>query len=454
MKKIDAGWIPDYRVSLCSNAINTKGAMTMTHARRGLTKLQVAIALIFSCLTGLATAQETVTITFMDWWGGVRAEGYAKIIEAFEREYPHIKVEYIRGDNRGEQALTMIAGGTPPDVLAIDQQVVSRLFALGMALPLDDLLLRDGVDRGAFLPGALEGVSFDGVLYGFPKVYNPTHMFANVAYLNESGLALPQLGWTIDEFEQYMQKLTIVESDGTTSRYGMDQPTYSINGWLFIHGGAYVDRETGGSTITDLKFIKAAEWLAEMQQRGYFGSFEGSWSRDFANGRVAFADDGWMTSVPELMSLEPNFEVYTSYLPRGDESTPTFLTIHPHIILRQSKHPNEAWEFLKFMNLSEEANYIRAVYGHAPGTILGTQYVVDLAEIPVSQRRDYVFDTYLNPTNRIVGLPATTPGFAEAANQYIWPAIRRALNGETDVSRALNEIAESVEKTLADTRMQ
>ncbi len=420
--------------------------------RSFVSRISVALIIISTSLSGVSLAQdhEGVTLTFMDWWGPPRSDGYLEIIEAFEREHPGISVEYVRGDARGEQALTMIAGGTSPDVFAINFEALSGVLERGVIAPLNEYLERDGVDPSLFLPGALEAsTSYEGVVYGFPKVFNPIHLFANVNAIAEAGLQTPELGWTTSEFEEYVSRLTRIQGDGSTIRYGMTMP--AARGWPHIHGGRYYDPQTGTTGITDEAFVRPIAWLADLVARGFLGEMSGGEVQNFLSGQAALLDQAYLTRVPAVMQDEPAFEVATIYLPKGDAPTVTFVAVHPHVISTASKHPDEAWEFLKYLNLSETANTIRAEYGLGPGTVSGMKQVVDLAMLPGNQSRQQVFGPFLQPTSNIAMWPTTLPGFSQAG-EYIWPAFDRAIAGEVDAYSAMESIAAGVNEIFSEAR--
>jgi multiple sugar transport system substrate-binding protein len=419
--------------------------------------LVLIVFLALLCAASLTTAvvwaakiEHQTNIVFMDWWGPPRSEGYLEIIKAFEEENPDVKVEYLVGDIN--KALAMIAAGNAPDVLAVDQMQMSGALARGIARPLDDLIKRDNINLGKILlPGAVEGLTYQGCLYGLPKVYNPTHLYVNADLLEQTGLTIPQMGWTIQEFEDYLRKLTLVGGDGVVRRYGIKTPQIRQAGWLYINGGEYFDPVTGNAAITSPKITSVLDWISQLQEKGLSGP--GSMD-SFAKEGIAFFDEAWMTSVMPLMALDPGFKVHTVYLPRGEVSTVTFISIHPHLITAQSRHPEEAWRFLKFLNTSPVANEVRARYSMAPGTVSGMRQIVNAAVLPAGQSSDAVFGAFLRPSSLVVGLPRTTPGFSDAANQLIWPAMTRVISGTIAARSAMEEIIDSVNEVLRAARME
>src|SRR5690606_25958872 len=100
-------------------------------------------------------------------------------------------------------------------------------------------------------------------VYGFPKVFNPTHLLLNVDAAEESGVGVPGDEWTLSEFELFLQKVGRTGPDGSVTRYGMtglNTFAPADAGWLYLHGGSPFDEVTGEPTLTDSRLIRILDW--------------------------------------------------------------------------------------------------------------------------------------------------------------------------------------------------
>ncbi len=368
--------------------------------------LWLAMILLLSS-TALAST-EPVTIIHLDNWSGPLAEAMRMIADEFEKEHPHIKVDY---QNPGflaavwEKAQTMIAGGVAPDVVAIHHRNIGHAISSGFALPLNSFMEKDGVDLSASLfPGVLEAAQIDGIIYGVPKDFNPTHLAVNLDLLDQAGLVVPSLGWTAQDFEEYARKLVRYDASGEVIRYAVPLGTLQLNSWAFINGSQIFDRQLRRLEITDDSFVSALEWMSSLVQAGFMSRDWGTLEA-FGQGIIAFSDQAWLTNVAEYAEIAP-FRWGIVYFPKGEAEPTTFLTNHWWVIPRASQHQQEAWEWLKFLHTSPKAMEIRARYSIIPGAPEAIERLVEYSEVPAGLTKEQIFGPFLQPTSRIVSEPA------------------------------------------------
>lgn len=139
------------------------------------------------------------------------------LIADFNKQYPHIKVEYevlswAEGPKKFDVALN---AGSPPDLYfgGMNGQYVST----GLALPIDSYLT-DTIKKD-FLPGTLETMQFGGKQYGLPIYQSLWGWGANKRILDEAGVDYKKIqanGWTWDEFLEIAKKLKKQLPNGST----------------------------------------------------------------------------------------------------------------------------------------------------------------------------------------------------------------------------------------------
>ena len=130
------------------------------------------------------------------------------LIDGFRRKHPDIPVRIvaIQGQDWSEyfaKILTMIAAGTPPDVVTVATEG-TQLFASRMAHPLDDYVQRDAAEMQEYFddvhPSLIESFFYKGSLFQLPDNFNAANVFYNASALRRSGLQRPSDNWTIDDF--------------------------------------------------------------------------------------------------------------------------------------------------------------------------------------------------------------------------------------------------------------
>ena len=169
---------------------------------------------------------QTVTLRL---WGGVQPEyGYDELCANFNEEYKDkgVEVEYVRFVNNSEgnlQLETYLMGGGEVDIfMGYNSSTFRNRVESNLILDITDRLKEYGFDLAAELgevnatPYFLDG----GKIYGFPTKYeNNRWMLINVDMFEAAGVEIPYEGWTYEEFEAAMEKLTTGE--GQDKVYGV-----------------------------------------------------------------------------------------------------------------------------------------------------------------------------------------------------------------------------------------
>src|SRR5438067_10962687 len=165
------------------------------------------------------------SISFDGIWTGSEAAAFAKVIKAFNKVYPNVKVNYKPvGNNVPTVLATAIAGGHPPDMADIAQPGLVKQFAeQGHLKP---ITYAKGTMAANFAPAWQTLGTFNGKLYALVfKAANKSLLWYNVPAFKAAGVTAPKT-WT-----QLLSTAKTLKSSGT--------PAYSV-------GGA------DGWTLTDL----------------------------------------------------------------------------------------------------------------------------------------------------------------------------------------------------------
>src|SRR3954449_4292755 len=164
----------------------------MPNRRSTLAGLFTVLAALFIG-PGIGHAQgsvEVVYATFLDPGNrnDPRAEAQTKIIAAFERANPDIKVR-VQVDSNQQASLRALRSKTAtPDVFRVNNFSSPELVAPGSFLPLDELIARDKVDmKDWLLP--LDAARFEGKLYGMQQDFRLPILLYRKSLLEKAGVA-------------------------------------------------------------------------------------------------------------------------------------------------------------------------------------------------------------------------------------------------------------------------
>jgi len=194
--------------------------------------LVVALAVVSfaGARTGSAskTGQNTAvsgSISFDGIWTGSEATAFSKVIAAFNKVYPKVKVNYRPvGDNLPTVLATAVAGGHPPDMADIAQPGLVKQYAdQGKLKP---ITYAKPVIKKNFAPAWQALGTFNGTLYALVfKAANKSTLWYNVPAFKAAGVQAPKT-WA-----QLTSAANTLKAAGT--------PPYSICG-------------ASGWTLTDL----------------------------------------------------------------------------------------------------------------------------------------------------------------------------------------------------------
>ena len=414
------------------------------------------------------TAQsEKVTLRFMTVFSGAQGEIEDGWLRLFEASHPEISIKRIRVAgvmlDYAQKLFAMIAGGRAPDISSIDGWFTERFFERGVALQIDPYIERDNVDlsnlREAFKDYATSPI--DGKMYGLPWGTGFNLLFYNMDLFEEAGLPYPEKGWTMADFKEYAKKLTQDKNnDGVMDQWGIRylfdaQALLNANGGVFINRG---DPPTAG--FTDPRYIEMMDWTAALMLEDHSMATQ-SQQQGIGGGQVEITGRFGMWSVPssfgvptyKAMNLGEKFRWTTTYWPKGEAGIPSWAMGNVMAIMAQSKHPEEAWEFLKW-TLSEEADLYLARNLLYPKTKAGAHLPEFIS--PPGLEPDVLLPAAY-PTDFIVESPVDVPSWSEVYWNVYRSQIDRVWSGEMTATEAMEEIVDAANKVLADawtTRME
>ncbi len=301
-------------------------------------------------------AQAQTAITYLMWGSPQEAAAWQVVVGGFEAIHPDIKVtvEVADWDSYWEKLRVQMAGGTPPDVFAMDAPLYrdwqSRDVLLNLTPYLDaDPALLDGV-----FPITMQAYETPDGTFGLPRDFQTIVLYYNKDMFDAAGLAYPNDTWTYDDFRANAAKLTLdKDGDGTTDQWGFWDGGYDLEPFwgslVWSHGGEIVDLAAGKTLIDSPQAQAGFQVLADMwltdksmpteQQLAQYG-----WD-GFLSGVSAMGVSGhW--SVPEYSAAAFKWDI--APMPIGPAGRATGVNSAGFVIAKGSKNPDAAWEFVKY----------------------------------------------------------------------------------------------------------
>ncbi|MBV7336212.1 sugar ABC transporter substrate-binding protein [Chloroflexi bacterium TSY] len=357
-----------------------------TLSRRGFLRLAgvtATVSALAACAPGAApggaagdgAADAAVTeISFMGWDGAEEDEGVRAAIEVFQEEQPGISVNWLHTpENYSEKFLANLAAGTPPDTAFIQGDKYRTFIRDGVLMDITDQLEADdllGAEDYFIQPQEFDRCTSEGRWYGIGSCWVAPHIYLNADVFADAGIDAPtndpDEAWSWDHFVDVAKQLT-VDINGNhpgdsgfdpdnIDQWGVHWPTW----WIPLHsaivsnGGDWVDSDTELLILDTPEATQAIQMIADLvlvhnvaPQGSAMQELGMSNTQMLENRKLAMAIDGswalaWMHKIEATLD--------TAVLPALGENPATDMQAHLHSALTGTSHPEEAWEWVRFLS--------------------------------------------------------------------------------------------------------
>jgi len=317
------------------------------------------IMLLFLGSIGNA-GEKAVTLEYWMWDPDLRAKT-ENVIEAFEETHPGIKINLTTMEPKDYwvKMRIMASTGKLPDVFNMSSGYLEEWSGNGFLFDVTDYVNSQLTSEEYFLNLFKAGSKLANTdkVYAVPFALVVTVLYYNRDMFDEAGLDYPTSSWDWNDFLNAAKELTKdTDNDGKIDQWGYwFYGRYAhVESWIFRNGGRLIDR-ANMKFAPDANAVKAMQFLnkliltyhvasmpkdmAGVRQQDVFPRglaamwIDGSWNIDNTR-KIASSDMHWgISEVP----LGPNGDPNSAY------GWPDFIAMSS-----KTKHPNEAWEFVKF----------------------------------------------------------------------------------------------------------
>ncbi len=356
--------------------------------------VMIGLALLVSCSESSQDASVR-KIVYWEKWTGFEGEAMDRVVEAFNKRertkaeadpsYKPIEVKKVTTSRISEKLLVAIAGGNPPDVAGFYSAILSSYVDKGALEDLTPFLSEADIDQSNYVKPFWDMCQYHGKTWALPTTPATVALHWNKRLFREAGLDPQTAPKTIEEMDAFAEKMTkweVTLANGQTEiRTGFcediedgkknliqvgflpAEPGWWNHAWGFHFGGTLME---GHDTVTanHPNNIKAYEWVASYSKklgvrniqrfRSGFGNFS-SPQNPFMSGQVAMEIQGvWMYNFVEKYSPGMQWGAAPFPHPAGTDLANCSLVEADLIIIpKDSKHPKEAFEFIKYVNSQE-----------------------------------------------------------------------------------------------------
>ena|GEM_PF-1895624 len=407
-------------------------------------------ALLVAAAFGIVKAQP-VTVTMIEFVRVEEAEWQREVIRRFHASQDKIRVELVStaGSNLVDKMLSMLASGTPLDIGYHDPPIVVSWAKDGLVKRLNPYIERDGRFLEEFFPLLLDMTTVNGVRYGIPMDFQLASFFFSTERFQEAAVAEPTEGLTWSEIIEMGPKFVRdLNNDGAPDRWAVQFPRW-LYWWTVLWGfGAefFDDAMNPTRFIGDspqmhdaLEFYRSA-----IHEKGVMAprSVNGvSATEILVNQRVAMAVDGSLR-VQNFHLLQPDYGWDAAPMPQGPAGNPSVINGLTWFIFEDARHPDEAWEVLKFFS-SEES--LRLSYEMRGILVPHRAVALEWAASPSLPTNKQAILSHLANARP---WPVTSASGSETLNAFV-AGVNAVVDGQAPVSQVIENWRSAMNNWLA-----
>ncbi len=361
-----------------------------------------------------------------------------------------VKVDVSDWDSYWTKLNTLIAGGTPPDVFAMDAPLYLDWQSRGALLNLQSYIDKTPGFLDDVYPQTLQAYKLADGYYGLPRDFQTIVLFYNKDMFDAAGLAYPTADWTYDDLLAAAQTLTIdKDGDGKVDQYGFFTDTWDMElFWseaIWAYGGDIISPDHTKTLIGEGGARDAWAFIDGIYKAGVAPSptTAGEYGADlFQSGMAAMTTIGhW--AVPGYVQSGIKFGV--APMPKGPAGAATSINSAGFVVAKDSKNPDAAFSFIKFA-LSEAGQTRLAELGFAIPVLKsvaeGDAYLKQPGDLDQKVFLDSVAFARMKPVFK---------GYEEWAG-VVGDGLIPVWDGEAELEATLVEVVAAADEVLANNR--
>lgn len=241
-----------------------------------ITKLlkTASAAVIATMISATASFAVDLEFYFPVAVGGAAADTIEQLTAEYAAANPDVNITAIYAgsyQDAGQKALTAARGGNPPQLSVLLSTQMFTLIDEDVIVPFDDFLSEEerSVWIGGFYPSFMENSQTGGKTYGIPFQRSTPVLYWNKEAFAAAGLNPEVAPANWDEMVEMGKALTLKDSAGNVTQWGVRIPSAGFPYWLFqglsTPAGAILANAEGNKVnFNDPKVVEALEYLVAL----------------------------------------------------------------------------------------------------------------------------------------------------------------------------------------------
>ncbi|MGY1551277.1 ABC transporter substrate-binding protein [Microbacterium sp. A588] len=365
-----------------------------------------------------APADGPVELTFQSWVPNVD-----RAVDAFNEAHEdiHVTLETITAGPDGGYAkmFSAVQAGNPADVAQVGYDAIPEFLVNGAVEDITDYV-SDSADL--FTDWQWQTGVFDDRVYSIPQASGPLGQFYREDIFTELGLEAPT---TWDEYYEAAKVIRASDPNRYIAAFAFNQAPWLI-GLSQQAGGAWftAEEDAWGVAIDDEATLKVAEYWQKLIDEDLVkleADMSSEWNADIQNGNIlTWISGSWADAIVRGTAPDTAGSWAVSAVPQwnaGENVSATWAGGSANIVLKGSKHPEEAAEFALWLNSDPGSVSTLTSIG------AGWPAITDLAAVDSLQDDPEVFAFYGG--QNIWDVFAVSDAAVDSS--WVWPPLSQTL---------------------------
>ncbi len=404
----------------------------------------------FKVIGMLTQQKQPITLTYWGLWEDDQV--LLQIIEEYKKTHPNVNIVYSKQTPkqyrvRLQNAINKSEG---PDLFRFHNTWVPMLSK--ELQPAGKTGYSPDEFKQTFYPVTYSDLVSSGKVYGVPLMIDGLGLYYNEDLLRAAGVTPPT---TWEEFREAALALTVKDEDGKIITAGTALGTANnvehfsdVIALMMLQNKADLKNPTSDVAADALSFYRL---FAEPGNNVWDDTLDNS-ILAFASGKVAmiFAPS-WQVFTIRQLNPDPEFKFQIIPVPQLAGDTVTWASYWVEGVSSKSKHPDEAWEFLKYLSGKETMVNFYTEVTKLDGRPFGEPYSrVDLAPVIIN---DPYVGAYIRQAQTAQSFFLSSRTYDEGINdrmiQYVTDAVNSTAQGAS-ANAALETMAKGFSQVLSD----
>jgi len=401
----------------------------------------------------LTSESEEATLTYWGVWEDVSV--LQPVFDEFEREHPKIKIKYEKIDIKSlgdyvDRLKTRTSEGNAPDIIRFHSSWLIQLQDILSPFP-EDVVKNTGLEKDYFKVVERD-LKKDGAFYGLPLSIDTLALFINTDLLSNIGGQPPS---TWNDLDTLSRQLTSIDENGKITTSGVAMGTYDniahapdLISLLLLQNGADFKNLAGSNIESAVSALQFYTLFSQSQALRVWDQMMDNSKIAFSGGKLAMYF-GYSWDIFEIKAFNPNLNFQIVPVPVLPGTKATVASYWAEGVSNKTKHPEAAFEFIKFLGQDKTQQMIFESQSKLRGS--GSPYAKkNLAELikdnneiyPFIARADDAISTFFSSDTYDAGIN-------KEMNTYLGNAVRGVINDNISYKSAIETLGNGVSQILS-----